>query len=123
MSSMRTSCPGKRRFNSCCDFHDRGAGRLRRHHHPVVIRADDVARAGRQPDDRLIDHPERLLDGALREEPIAEHLEAELADRRARGAGSLSAKQQAAVFAKIFIFSNLFGVSGDKNVPQARLSQ
>lgn len=35
-----------------------------------------------QADDRLIDRPERLLDGALREEPMAEHVEAELADRR-----------------------------------------
>lgn len=123
MSSMRTSRPGKRRFNSCCDFHERGAGRLRHDHHAVIIRADDVARAGRQPDDRLIDHHEPLLVGALREEPIAEHLEAELADRRARSAGSLLPKQQAAVFAKIFMFSNLFGVGGDENVPQARLSQ
>lgn len=123
MSSMRTSRPGKRRFNSCCDFHDRGAGRLRHDHDAVIIRADDGARAGRQPDDRLIDHHERLLVGALREAPIAEHLEAELADRRARSAGSLLPKQQAAVFAKIFMFSNLFGVSGDENVPQARLPQ
>lgn len=92
MSSMRTSRPGKRRFNSCCDFHDRGAGRLRHDHHAVIIRADDVARAGRQPGDRLIDHHERLLVGALREEPMAEHLEAELADRRARNAGSLLPK-------------------------------
>lgn len=122
MSSMRTSRPGKRRFNSCCDFHDRGA-HLRHDHHAVIIRADDVAWAGRQPGDRLIDHHERLLVGALREEPMAEHLEAELADRRARNAGSLLPKQQAAVFAKIFMFSNLFGVSGDENVPQARLPQ
>ncbi|WP_426420906.1 hypothetical protein [Bradyrhizobium genosp. A] len=27
-----------------CDFHDRGAGRLRHDHHAVIIRADDVAR-------------------------------------------------------------------------------
>lgn len=97
MSSMRTSCPGKRRFNSCCDFHDGGAGRLRHDHHAVIIRADDGARAGREPDDRLIDHPERLLDGALREAPIAEHLGAELADRRTGSAESLLPKQQAAV--------------------------
>lgn len=43
MSSMRTPRPGKRRFNSCCDFHDQGAGRLRHDHHAVIIRADDVA--------------------------------------------------------------------------------
>lgn len=85
MSSMRTSRPGKRRFNSCCDFHDRGAGRLRHDHHAVIIRDDDVALA--------------------------------------RAAGSLLPKQQAAVSAKIFMFSNLFGLSGDENLPQARLSQ
>lgn len=52
---------------------------------------------------------------------MAEHVEAELADRRARSAGSLLPKQQAAVFAKTFTLLNLFGVSGDENVPQARL--
>lgn len=123
MSSMRTSRPGKRRLNSCCDFHDRGAGRLRHDHDAVIIRADDVARAGRQPDDRLIDHHERLLVGALREEPIAEHLEAELADRRARSAGSLLPKNKPLFLQRFFMFSNLFGVSGDENVPQARLCQ
>lgn len=56
-SSMRTLRPGKRRFNSRCDFHDSGAGRLRHDHHAVIIRADDVARAGRQPDDRLMITP------------------------------------------------------------------
>lgn len=30
----------------------------------------------------MIDRPERPLDGALREELMAEHVEAELADRR-----------------------------------------
>lgn len=115
--------PGKAAFQFALRFSRRGAGRLRHDRHAVIIRADDGARAGREPDDRLIDHPERLLDGALRGAPIAEHLEAELADRRTGTAGSLLPKQQAAVFAKIFMFSNLFGVSGDENGPQARLPQ
>lgn len=63
-----------------------------------------------QADDRLIDRPERLLDGALREEPMAEHVEAELADRRHVAPEASCQKNRPLFLQKIFMLSNLFGL-------------
>lgn len=63
-----------------------------------------------QADDRLIDRPERLLDGTLREEPMAEHVEVELADRRHVAPQASCQKNRPLFLQRFLCCQNLFGL-------------